>query len=43
MIACGDAIAPAWPEPFTPSGLAFVGTPLSVMLRSGRSCARGKV
>ena len=27
MIACGAAIAPAWPEPFTPSGLAFVGTP----------------
>jgi hypothetical protein len=21
MIACGDAIAPAWPEPFTPSGV----------------------
>src|ERR1700733_3698065 len=43
MIAWGDAIAPAWPEPFTPSGLAFVGTPVSVMSNSGRSWARANV
>ena len=41
MTAWGAAIAPAWPEPFTPSGLAAVGTPVNVMSNYGRSSARG--
>ena len=31
MIVCGAAMAPAWPEPLTPRGLAAVGMPVRVM------------
>jgi hypothetical protein len=30
ITVCGAAMAPAWPEPFTPSGLAAVGVPSNI-------------
>src|SRR5262245_13402173 len=39
--AAGEAIAPASPQPFTPSGLDGQGVLVMVTLNDGRSCARG--
>ena len=42
MTACGAAMAPAWPLPFTPRGLAVVGVPSRCTCRFGSSAAAGK-
>ena len=42
ITAAGDPIAPASPQPFTPSGLCVHGVPLTVSTwMLGRSSARG--